>query len=550
MGVHKEIDKFTDAVQKPAAPSPDEWRFRYPNTADFNFNYWRLLDQARHSSIGKNNNPDVRVAIVGAGIAGLTVARELFRSGFTNIDIFEGSRFLGGRTRSLPVPGQHTVFEMGAMRLPFFDAPGSQKCVLDFYRDEFAVTVQPFPDPGSRVADTGIYLNNGFGSRPAAQNTSKPQLLIWRKTDALPPMPELQSVYTKWSSFASMVTQEVKKHYGTAEWDEFWQHMVRHYWTLNFRDLVYLSAIKAYSPADPGNFGGLGMDDQEATLFYTIGAGDGSWGAFYDISCLYPIRTLLFGFGTNHQIIQGLFDDDGRFRGGPYYCEATKDSAGKRFDTPDYRGVQTFAECMFFAPVKSQNVRCMSLYGAMVPADEPDGVHLFTATTVSAISRANDGRVRVAAGTLAREYDAVILTPATWAAQGIAIRDFAYDSQWPFEVEQSLKMSHWITSCKVFYPLKERYWGDGKRIPQLISTDTRLQGVYGYGLDTAAIHEPGVLMVSYTWEDDANKLLADTDEEALAWNLLSELDEILESCENVGEAISKYVVQTRPEVVQ
>ena len=52
--------------------------------------------------------------------------------------------------------------------------------------------------------------------------------------------------------------------------------MVSHYWTLNFRDLVYLESIPRYDPAKPGYFGGLGMNEQEATLFYTIGAGDGS----------------------------------------------------------------------------------------------------------------------------------------------------------------------------------------------------------------------------------------------------------------------------------
>src|SRR5206468_1664229 len=118
MGRHKGIDRFTDVIEKPATP-PDEWRSIYPNSADFNFNYWRLLDNVRGSSVGQNNRPKLRVAIIGAGIAGLTAARELFRSGYTNIDIYEASRRLGGRTYSLPVAGQHTVFEMGAMRLPF-----------------------------------------------------------------------------------------------------------------------------------------------------------------------------------------------------------------------------------------------------------------------------------------------------------------------------------------------------------------------------------------------------------------------------------------------
>jgi tryptophan 2-monooxygenase len=550
MGLHKGVDKYTESIEKTGASVPKEWRFSYPNTADFNFNYWRLLNNARTSSIGKNDKPNLTVAVIGAGIAGLTAARELFRSGYVNIDIFEAARRVGGRTHSVPMTGQQTVFEMGAMRIPFFANPGSQNCVLDYYRGDFGVTVQPFPDPGSKVADTGIYLNNGLGPNPATEPLSPRQLLIWRKTDALPPTPALQAVYRKWSHFAEVVTTEVKKLYGTDQWEDFWHEMVRHYWTRNFRDLVHLSAIDAYDPAKMGYFGGLGMDEDQATLFYTIGAGDGSWGAFYDISCLYPIRTLLFGYGTNHQLIQGLFDDQGKFRGGPHLGETTTDSAGHPFDAPDYLGVQTFAECLFFQPMTSPNVAPTSLYDVMVPTREQDGLHLFTGTPVSTITRLKDGRIRVAAGPRARDYDAVILTPTTWAAQAIEIRDFEYKTQWPFEVQQSLKLSHWITSCKVFYPLRARYWGDGKPIPQLISTDTRLQGVYGYALDTASTRDPGVLLVSYTWEDDANKLLSDVDDTSLARKLLGELDEILTGCANIGVPISPYVDQSRPVVIQ
>jgi tryptophan 2-monooxygenase len=101
--------------------------------------------------------------------------------------------------------------------------------------------------------------------------------------------------------------------------------------------------------------------------------------------------------------------------------------------------------------------------------------------------------------------------------------------------------------------LKKRYWEDkqgGKYIPQLISTDTRLQGMYGYAVETEAIHDPGVLLVSYTWEDDANKLLADGDDIALAEALLAELDEILMGCTNVARPISTYIDRSRPKVIQ
>jgi hypothetical protein len=140
------------------------------------------------------------------------------------------------------------------MRMPFFTQPGAQNCVLDYYRNLFGITTQPFPDPGSAAtASTGIYINDG--------------------------------------------------------------------------ELVYMPAITQYDP-QPGFFGGLGMSEQEAWDFYVIGALDGGWGAFYDISCLYPIRTLLFGFSTNHQLIQGTFDASGSFAPDPEQGKEVADSLG------------------------------------------------------------------------------------------------------------------------------------------------------------------------------------------------------------------------------
>jgi tryptophan 2-monooxygenase len=123
-----------------------------------------LLARAAQTAIAQNQYPDLRIAVVGAGMAGLTAARELFRCGYTNIDIFEASDRIGGRNYSIPAPDRLTTYEMGAMRMPFFTQPGAQNCVLDYYRNLFGITTQPFPDPGSAAtASTGIYINDGRG---------------------------------------------------------------------------------------------------------------------------------------------------------------------------------------------------------------------------------------------------------------------------------------------------------------------------------------------------------------------------------------------------
>lgn len=557
MGLHTGIDKYIDSTGNGTEQSTDSgWQFQFPNTADFNFNYYKLLSDAEQSSIGQNQQASQRIAIVGAGLAGLTVARELFRCGYTAIDLYEASDRIGGRTCSIPVQDEdnhHTVFEMGAMRIPFFSEPGSRNSVVDYYSTLFGLTTQPFPDPGSSVADTGIFLNNGYGPDPD-HPYAEPTLDVWEKTAKQPPHPLFNEVYQKWSRFADLVRQECGKHYGSENWTSFWHDFVRWYWDKNFRELVYLPAIDPYNPDKRGYFGGLGMTEEEANLFYTIGAGDGSWGAFYDISCLYPIRTLLFGFGTSHQLMQGRFNAEGSFTPGQQHGRHREDSLGNPLELPHYLGIQSLAECLFYQPVTSKSVESLSLYEATKQREY--NINLYTQNPVTKLKRLEDGAIEVMSGQLSEPkiYDQVILTVPSWALQlSTKLEGFDSQTQLPCNVINSLKVSHWISSCKVFYPLKERYWGEGKRIPQLISTDTYLQGVYGYAVQD----DPGVLLVSYTWEDDANKLIAPEQEnilpaaadQQLAQKCLAELDQILLNCHNIKTPISPYVDTSRPTVI-
>jgi tryptophan 2-monooxygenase len=531
--------------------SLDEWRFHWPNTADFNFNYYRLLELANDSSIAENQDKDLRVAIIGAGVAGLVAARELFRCGYTNIDIYEASSRIGGRTYSQRLEGQHTTMEMGAMRMPFFDHVDSKNCVLDFYRKIFKIKTQEFPNPGATTADTGVWVNGGYGPN-MAKPEKKPSLLMWKKEHPEPPHDTLKIVYHKWDRFAKQFKGVAQEKYARSwvEWESFWHAFVQRYWAMSFRDFVFQSEIDSYSEKEPGYFGGLGMEGEEANLFYVIGAGDGGWGAFYDISCLFPIRTLLFGYGSGHRLIQGKFGTDGDYAPGPEFDSRPTDSLGYSLQPPEYLGVQSFAECLFYEPVKSGVVDSHSLYDAIQSTDYD--VNLYTRTGVEKIIHLDGGRVRVESKARRNDYDAVVITPSTWALQ-MSINFEGFDADiMPFNMQAAVAMSHWITSCKVFFPLTRRFWeelnpaGD-PFIPQTLVTDTFVQGVYGYGVTTKAFSDPGVLLASYTWEDDANKLLASTSDEALARRCLTKLDDILMQSRN--RPISPYVNRDQPSVI-
>jgi tryptophan 2-monooxygenase len=302
-----------------------------------------------------------------------------------------------------------------------------------------------------------------------------------------------------------------------------------------------------------------------------MGAGDGGWGAFYDISALYPLRTLLFGYSSNLQMVQGTFAD-GQFTPGPELALPVLDSLDQPLCAPAYLGLQSLPESLFYRPCpstalpQSESQSPSQSYSLYQATREMEHVNLFTRCPVTGIHRQDDGSIRLHSslspkGKLsaqnARVYDAVICTESTWALQmGSAITGFDY-AHLPAETTLSLQESHWITSCKVFYPLKQRYWeapnpnGPGfDPIPQCISTDTFIQDAYGVAADVGDTRDPGALLVSYTWEDDCAKLEADEDEAAFARRCLGELDRVLLNSSNIKTTISQYVNESFPVVIR
>ena len=114
----------------------------------------------------------LKIGIIGAGMTGLTAARELFRCGFDEVTLFESSDRIAGRHKTITnVAGQglktdYTPFEMAAMRMPFFsgahEEPKEGRSLLAFYAQQFCLSHEDFPNPGTSVVNsTGIYLQEG-----------------------------------------------------------------------------------------------------------------------------------------------------------------------------------------------------------------------------------------------------------------------------------------------------------------------------------------------------------------------------------------------------
>lgn len=526
-------------LPSPSVKADDDWLPDYPNPPDLRFNYFKLLADAASQSvpIGRAPSGSPRVAVVGAGVAGLTVARELFRCGYS-VTILEARERICGRQYSKVIPGQQTAMELGAMRFPFFTHPGAGNSLSDYYLiNEAGATTKPFPNPGSAPGNTGIYLNNGYG--PAGHQFDKPTLIPWPAptngtSDPNPPdNPQLAAVYTRVREFQETVTDVVSKAYTTSDWPILWRQIAEQYDRMSFGDLVFTDKIQEYQ--NDGWFGGLGMNEEQSSLFYTIGAGDGSWGAFYEVGAMWFLRCVMFGFSTSLQSVLGILDKTNL----PYYNQPTYDSQGADMGAPQYAGIQTLGEWLMYAPPPEGG---QSLYEAVLNKDATVLIN----SPVTVIEKVQDSEqfLVTTESNGSFEADFVVVTSTLWSSQlSIQFKGFLPRGL-PSETVQARNEQHNISSCKVFFALKEPYWLTDKSIPQILVTDTVVQDAYGIQWDD---NDPGALLASYTWEDDALKLLSYKKDDDLAKLILGKLDEI--TVATTTHPISQFVDSSKSEVI-
>ncbi|WP_231421754.1 flavin monoamine oxidase family protein [Pseudomonas sp. Leaf59] len=527
----------------------NKWRATFPGPPDLCFDYRALVEQ--ENGVAHATDTHHKICIIGAGITGLTTARELHRCGFKNITLLEKSQRIGGR--HLTAFGKNNTrtygrppFEMGAMRMPFFNKSGEHpkegRSLMAYYADAFELVHSDFPNPGSpAVRSTGIYLREG-----SVEGSDEPTMLIWKNADGKTPPPgaALSTVFEKWKMFAERMTLNVSEHYAAESWNDMWTAIVKKYEGISFRDLVKMPAIDTWRQDDPGNFGGMGMNAQESAIFYAIGIGDGSWGAFYDVCSLYPLRTAIFGFSSHLQLIHGRVNEDGSPKDSPYLnALETVDSRGLPFSKPCYIGLGSLAESLLF--IKPDETR-QSLYEHLLGHRHG----LLTSSAVTKLKKLNSGKIRVyydwnsADPERAKkefiDADSVVMTLPSWLIETqISLENFD-QKMLPFEIISAYKTAHWETSCKVYAPLKKSFISHNITIPQTIVTDSLIHDVYTYRYNNN--HTYDCILLSYTWEDDATKLLVFTDEE-LVEKCIDELDRILLKSTNIHQKISPYIAR-------
>jgi tryptophan 2-monooxygenase len=516
-----------------STPAPRAWRVGYPHPPDFNFDYAGLMRDTSQSGMARNVKPGLRVAVVGAGIAGLAAAHELFRCGVTDLDLYEASDRIGGRVRSQPVDGQHTVFELGAMRIPMFTHDDGQAAIVAQYAKRFGLTSQPFPTTDARDISFGLYSARDASFR------------IKPRDGELPVAPEVEIVRQKWLSFASRFMTAVRASFDTPFWPAFWHAIEQRYWRDSFRNVMLTPQIEYDLHGLSADLGGAGMSERELCILARAGIGEGPWSAYLDFSSMLIFRLLFFGYFDDLHLIQGRFDADGDHAGGPHANDATlADSLGQPLAAPRYLGLQSIAEALLYCPVQSAHVAPISVYDAS--RGDRYRVGLFTRSPVQSIARI-DHQVWISCAAHQRSYDAVLLT-APMSGNRCAIRMSGFsEAELPADVVGADRMSHWFASSKVYVALKERYW-EKSSIPQLIAADNFLETSYAYAVQTARVSDPGVLLLSYTWDELSNNLLNEPNDADLVSRCIATLDRMLAES-GVGGKISDYVDERQSAVI-
>lgn len=121
-------------------------------------------------------------------------------------------------------------------------------------------------------------------------------------------------------------------------------------------------------------------------------------------------------------------------------------------------------------------------------------------------------------------FDRVIVTSNNRAMQMVhgLSADETFLNQ---DVCRAVRETHLTGSSKLFMLTRDKFWLKNK-LPLTIQSDGLVRGVYCLDYEPDNPGGPGVVLLSYTWEDDAHKLLAITDKKQRCQHLVDELSAI------------------------
>ena len=215
------------------------------------------------------------VAIIGAGMAGMTAAYELMKLGLKPV-IYEASR-MGGRLRSQPFEGGHgAIAELGGMRFP------ASSTAFFHYVNLLGLQAQPFPNPLTPAAGSTVIDLEG-------------QTHYARSLAELPPL--FTEVAAAWSEALAELgfgdLQKALRERDVARLKALWDRLVPLWDDRTFYDFIAQS--QAFST----------LSFRHREVFGQVGFGTGGWDSDFPNTMLEILRVVLTGCDEDQHLIVG-----------------------------------------------------------------------------------------------------------------------------------------------------------------------------------------------------------------------------------------------------
>ncbi|WP_066156752.1 flavin monoamine oxidase family protein [Hydrogenophaga pseudoflava] len=242
---------------------------------DFPFAYDDWLTHPQGLATLPASARGTEVAIVGAGMAGMTAAYELMKLGLKPV-IYEASR-MGGRLRSQPFEGgQGVVAELGGMRFP------ASSTAFFHYVKLLGLETKPFPNPLTPAAGSTVVDLEG-------------QTHYARTLADLPPL--FREVADAWAAALDELgfgdLQQALRQRDVPRLKALWDALVPLWDDRTFYDFVAQS--KAFSK----------LSFRHREVFGQVGFGTGGWDSDFPNTMLEILRVVLTGCDEDQHLIVG-----------------------------------------------------------------------------------------------------------------------------------------------------------------------------------------------------------------------------------------------------
>ena len=391
------------------------------------------------------------VAVVGAGLSGLVTAYELMKLGLKPV-LYEAGA-IGGRLKTASFPGApEVVADLGGMRFPVSGR------AFYHYLDLLGLETVEFPNPlAGPTSSTVIELG---GQKHYAEKAEDLPEFFREVADAW------KAALREHASFDEM--QQAIRDRDTARIKELWNALLPEFDETTFYGFV--AASRAFKEA--------GFRHREA--FGQVGFGTGGWDTDFPNSILEILRVVYTDADDSHRGIVG---------GAQRLPEALWNHA------PDRCEFWPAGTSLASLHQGSARGAVASISRAEPTAANPDGDVVITDKW----------------GHTAR-YPAAVVTCQTWL---LSTRIHTQESLFTPEMWTAIERNHYMQSSKTFVMVDRPFWKDrdpqtGREVLSMTLTDRLPRATYL--LDNGP-DKPAVILLSYTWNDDALKWLAlDADE--------------------------------------